>query len=200
MEVVKIKIKDIIPYENNVKEHPREQIDQIKKSISDFGNNDPIAIDENNVIIEGHGRLMALQELGYEEAECIVIKGLNEEQKNAYRLVHNKLTMNSGFDLEGLEQELKKIQSMDMSQFDFDLKAIEEELSKLNDKEREVKEDDFDVDEVLEGTEEPIVKRGEIWKLGDHYLMCGDSTSKEDVNKLMSVDELDPDYVRRGQD
>lgn len=198
MEVVKIKISDIIPYENNVKEHPREQIEQIKKSIQEFGNNDPIAIDENNVIIEGHGRLMALQELGYDEAECIIISGLNDEQKNAYRLVHNKLTMNSDFDLEGLEQELKKIKDMDMSQFDFDLKAIEEELSKMNDQDREVEEDDFDIDEVLEGTEEPVVKRGEVWKLGDHYLMCGDSTSKEDVKKLMSVDELDHEYVRRG--
>lgn len=198
MEIVKIKIKDIIPYENNVKEHPKEQIEQIKKSIKEFGNNDPIAIDENNVIIEGHGRLMALEELGYEEAECIILNGLTEEQKNAYRLVHNKLTMNSGFDLEGLEEELKKIKNIDMPKFDLNLKDLEDELSKLRDKDKEVEEDDFDIDEELEGTEEPIVKRGEIWKLGDHYLMCGDSTSKEDVQKLMSVDELDHDFVRRG--
>lgn len=200
MEIVKVKLSDIKPYENNVKEHPKEQIEQIKKSIQEFGNNDPIALDENNVIIEGHGRYYALEELGYQEAECIILNNLTEEQKNAYRLVHNKLTMNSGFDLEGLEQELRKIQDMDMSQFDFDMKAIEEELSKLNDKEKEVEEDDFDVDEVLDDESEPIVKRGEIWKLGDHYLMCGDSTSKEDVQKLMSVDELDPDYVRRSSD
>lgn len=198
MEIVKIKIEDIIPYENNVKQHPKEQIEQIKKSIEEFGNNDPIAIDENNIIIEGHGRLIALQELGYEEAECIVLKGLTDEQKNAYRLVHNKLTMNSDFDLEGLEKELKKIQEMDMKQFDFDMQEIEAELSKMNDKDREVEEDDFNVDEALESTEEPIVKRGEIWRLGNHYLMCGDSTSKEDVEKLMSVDEIDPAYVRRG--
>ena len=198
MEIVKIKIEDIIPYENNVKQHPKEQIEQIKKSIEEFGNNDPIAIDENNIIIEGHGRLIALQELGYEEAECIVLKGLTEEQKNAYRLVHNKLTMKSDFDLEGLEKELKKIQEMDMKLFDFDMQEIEAELSKMNDKDREVEEDDFNVDEALESTEEPIVKRGEIWRLGNHYLMCGDSTSKEDVEKLMSVDEIDPAYVRRG--
>lgn len=198
MEIVKIKIEDIIPYENNVKQHPKEQIEQIKKSIEEFGNNDPIAIDENNIIIEGHGRLIALQELGYEEAECIVLKGLTEEQKNAYRLVHNKLTMNSDFDLEGLEKELKKIQETDMKLFDFDMQEIEAELSKMNDKDREVEEDDFNVDEALESTEEPIVKRGEIWRLGNHYLMCGDSTSKEDVEKLMSVDEIDPAYVRRG--
>lgn len=198
MEIVKIKISDIIPYENNVKLHPKEQIEQIKKSIEEFGNNDPIAIDENYVIIEGHGRLIALEELGYQEAECIILKGLTEEQKNAYRLIHNKLTMNSDFDLEGLEEELKKIQLMDMTQFDFDMKALEDELSKLRDKDKEVEEDDFDIEEALEETEEPIVKRGEIWKLGDHYLMCGDSTSKEDVKKLMSIDEIDKEFVRRG--
>lgn len=198
MEIVKIKITDIIPYENNVKLHPKEQIEQIKKSIEEFGNNDPIAIDENYVIIEGHGRLIALEELGFKEAECIILKGLTEEQKNAYRLIHNKLTMNSDFDLEGLEEELKKIQLMDMSQFDFDMKALEDELSKLRDKDKEVEEDDFDIEEALEETEEPIVKRGEIWKLGDHYLMCGDSTNKEDVKKLMSIDEIDKEFVRRG--
>ena len=200
MEIVKLKIDDIIPYENNAKEHPKEQIEQIKKSIRDFGNNDPIAIDENNVIIEGHGRLLALKELGYKEVECIILKGLTDEQKNAYRLVHNKLTMNSDFNFQALEAELKKITDFDMNEFDFNMADIEAELSKMNDKEREIEEDEFDVDTALEDEEEPIVKRGQIWKLGDHYLMCGDSTSKEDVEKLMSVDELDPIFPRRRND
>lgn len=198
MEITKIKIDDIIPYENNAKEHPKEQIEQIKKSIQDFGNNDPIAVDENNVIIEGHGRLLALKELGYKEVDCIVLRGLTEDQKNAYRLVHNKLTMNSDFDFQALEVELKKITDFDMNEFDFNLTDIEAELSKMNDQDREVEEDDFDIDTALEDEEEPIVKRGQIWKLGDHYLMCGDSTNKEDVKKLMSVDEIDKEYVRRG--
>lgn len=184
MEIIKVKVANIIPYENNVKQHPKEQIEQIKKSILEFGNNDPIAIDENNIIIEGHGRLEALKELGYQEVECIIISGLNEEQKNAYRLIHNKLTMNSDFDLIGLEEELRKITSLDMSEFEFDIEELEKELSKLNDSEREVEEDNFDVDAALE--EEPIVKRGEVWKLGNHYLMCGDSTKIEDVKKLVS--------------
>lgn len=199
MEIVKIGIDDIQEYENNVKLHPKEQIEQIKQSIIDFGNNDPIAVDENNVIIEGHGRFIALKELGYKEVECIILKNLNEQQKNAYRLVHNKLTMNSDFDLAGLEEELKKIQDIDMEQFDFDMKALEKELSQLADAETEVEEDNFDVEEALNDEQEPIVKRGEIWKLGDHYLLCGDSTSREDVMKLMTVDELDHDHVRRGQ-
>lgn len=101
MQIVKIDINKLIPYENNVKLHPKEQVEQIKKSIIDFGNNDPIAIDENNVIIEGHGRYEALKQLGYKEAECIILNGLTEDKKNAYRLVHNKLTMNSDFDMGG---------------------------------------------------------------------------------------------------
>lgn len=125
MEIVKIKIKDIIPYEGNVKLHPQEQVEQIKNSIIEFGNNDPIAVDEKNVIIEGHGRYMALKELGYEEAECIVLEGMTENQKNAYRLVHNKLTMNTDFDLEGLELELAKIEDFDMEQFDLGIKDDE---------------------------------------------------------------------------
>lgn len=193
MEITKIRIDDIVPYENNVKEHPREQIDQIKKSIVEFGNNDPIAVDEDNVVIEGHGRLYALKELGYTEAECIVLKGLTEEQKDAYRLVHNKLTMNSGFDLQKLEEELRKIKDIDMMNFDFNIADIEAELDKIADEAAEVEEDEFDVDAALE--DETIVKRGQIWKLGNHYLMCGDSTSEEDLKELMAVSE---DESQRG--
>lgn len=187
MEIVKISIKDLKPYENNVKKHPREQIEQIKSSIKKFGNNDPIAVDENYVIIEGHGRYEALCDLGYKEAECIILKGLTEEQKDAYRLVHNKLTMNSDFELDGLIKELDKITTFDMSEFDFDLKELDKELSKINDEEREVKEDNYDFDKEVE----PIVKRGQIWKLGNHRLMCGDSTSKEDVSKLCGRGKID---------
>lgn len=173
MQIIKIKMADIVPYENNVKLHPKEQIEQIKKSIVDFGNNDPIAVDENNVIIEGHGRFEALKELGYEETECIVLTGLTEDQKNAYRLVHNKLTMNSDFDMKGLEEELNKI-NMDLTAFDFDPFNMDEE-------EKEIIEDEApEVDEE----HEPITKMGDIWELGNHRLMCGDSTKKENVERL----------------
>lgn len=180
MQIIKIKMADIVPYENNVKLHPKEQIEQIKKSIVDFGNNDPIAVDENNVIIEGHGRYEALKELGYEEAECIVLTGLTEDQKNAYRLVHNKLTMNSDFDMKGLEEELNKI-DMDLTAFDFDPFNINEE-------EKEIIEDEVpEVDEE----HEPITKMGDIWQLGNHRLMCGDSTKIEDVEKIMNGNKAD---------
>ncbi len=191
MQIELINIDLITPYENNAKEHPKEQIEQIKKSIIEFGNNDPIAIDENNIIIEGHGRFMALQELGYKEIECVVLKGLTEEQKNAYRLVHNKLTMNSDFDLRKLEEELNNINAIDMQQYDFDFKEIEKELSKLNDSEQEIEDDDFNIDEALDNVEEPTTKQGQIYRLGNHYLMCGDSTKEEDVLKLMQGDKVD---------
>ena len=103
LKIEMMKLDDIQPYENNAKIHTSEQLEQIKESIKEFGFNDPIAIDENNIIIEGHGRYFALQDLGYTEVECIRLKGLTEEQKKAYMLVHNKLTMNTGFDLDLLE-------------------------------------------------------------------------------------------------
>lgn len=179
-----ISIDELKEYENNVKLHPKEQIEQIKKSISNFNMIDPIGIDEDNVIIEGHGRLEACKELGYKEVPCIRLTHLNEEQKNAYRLIHNQLTMNSGFDLQGLKDELDKI-TLDMSEFSFDLIEIQNEISKLNDKEKEIIEDD--VPEVKETS----AKRGDIYILGNHRLMCGDSTSSDDVEKLMNGSKAD---------
>lgn len=121
MKIEKISIEEIKPYENNAKLHPPEQIEQIKKSMLKFGNNDPIAIDENNVIIEGHGRYQALKELGFKEIEIIRLTHLNKEQKKAYILAHNKLTMNTGFDFEMLNIELGSITDFDMSDFGFTL-------------------------------------------------------------------------------
>lgn len=105
-----------------------EQIEEIKKSIQEFGNNDPIAIDEKGFIIEGEGRYLAQKDMGVKEIEVIKLTHLTEEQKVAYMLVHNKLTMNTGFDLDLLEEELSKISSIDMKEFEFDIKEIEEEL------------------------------------------------------------------------
>lgn len=137
MKIEKIKISEIQPYENNAKKHPQEQIEQIKKSIKEFGMCDPIAIDENNVIIEGHGRYIALNQLGYKEVDCIRIDNLTEEQKRAYILVHNKLTMNTGFDMEKLEKEIEDIKSIDMSYFDFDIYPEEIELPEVETEDQE---------------------------------------------------------------
>ncbi len=186
MEIVKIKISDVIPYENNAKEHPEEQINQIKNSIQEFGNNDPIAIDENNVIIEGHGRYLALKELGYDEIECIVLANLTEEQKSAYRIVHNQLTMNTGWDEERLKEELDNI-TLDMRE----LGLTQEMLDEIEAEHNHIEEDNFDIDEAYDEIEEPITKHGDIYKLGDHILMCGDSTKKEDVSKLVGENKID---------
>ena len=133
MEIVKIKIDDLKPYEKNAKLHPREQIEQIKKSIEQFGMNDPIGVwGDENIIVEGHGRLEALKELGFSEVECIRLDHLTDEERKAYTLAHNKLTMNSDFDLGLLDDELNEIMNIDMNDFgfNFDLEPMEYELDK----------------------------------------------------------------------
>lgn len=128
MEIVKIKINNLKPYKNNAKKHPKEQIEQIKKSIQEFGMNDPIAVwGKDNLIIEGHGRLEALKELGYKEVDCIRLDHLTDEERKAYTLAHNKLTMNSDFDFDILNDELDDILNIDMSDFGFELDLEDKE-------------------------------------------------------------------------
>lgn len=147
MEIQYINIDEIVEYKNNVKIHTQEQIEQIMTSIERYGNNDPIAIDENNVIIEGHGRYLALKELGEIEIPVIQLKHLTEDQKREYILVHNKLTMNTGFDIDKLQEELNLI-NFDMSFFSFenadfnedDLHSLFQEVEEAKQvKEKEVK-------------------------------------------------------------
>ena len=142
MKIEKISIDKIKPYENNAKLHPPEQIEQIKKSIQDFGNNDPIAVDENSVIIEGHGRYQALKELGFKEIEVIRLTHLNEQQKKAYILAHNKLTMNTGFDFNMLSLELDSIDGFDMSDFGFEI-DFEKENQRISEN-KEIDTTEFD--------------------------------------------------------
>ena len=122
MEIIKIALSELTPDPNNAKDHPAWQIEQIKNSIEQFGNLDPIGVwGDDNLIVEGHGRYEALKELGYQEAECIRLDWLTEEERTAYALAHNKLTMNSGFIPEALDMNLDAIGEIDMSLFGFDL-------------------------------------------------------------------------------
>lgn len=183
LQIEVVPITAIRPYEHNAKIHTPEQIEQIKNSILAFGNNDPIAIDGEGVIIEGHGRLMALQELGYTEVEVIRLGHLTEEQRKAYTLIHNKLTMNTGFDLDLLATELQAIENINMADYDFDLDILTDLI--IDD----VEEDDFDPTPDEEA--EPVTKLGDIWRLGNHRLMCGDSTDKGCVDRLMAGEKAE---------
>ena len=129
MELEKISIDKIRMYENNTKEHPDWQVEEIVKSISAFGYKDPIALDENDIIIEVHGRYLALKQLNFKEIEILRITDLTEEQKAAYAIAHNKLTMNTDFDFETLKYELNKLE---LANFDLELLGFEEaELEKI---------------------------------------------------------------------
>lgn len=182
LKIELLPIEELREYENNAKLHPPEQVDQIVKSIEQFGFNDPIAIDEDNVVIEGHGRLMALKQMGEKNAPIIRLAHLSEQQKKAYILAHNKLTMNTGFDEELLRIELESILDIDMEDFGFELELAEIEQP------AEVREDDeFDP----EPPKEPVSKPGDLYRLGRHRLLCGDSTSIDDVARLMDDAKAD---------
>lgn len=118
-----VSLSEIVPYAGNAKEHPEWHVDQLVSSIEKFGNCDPIAAWHNQrgqlEVVEGHGRLMALEKLGYEEAPVIFLDHLTDEQRRAYALVHNQLTMNTGFDFELLQNELDMVTSIDMEDFGF---------------------------------------------------------------------------------
>ncbi len=183
MQIIKVKVADLKPYEKNAKKHPKEQIEQIKQSIRQFGMNDPIGIDEHNMVIEGHGRLLAVKELGFEEVECICLSHLSDADKKAYILAHNKLTMNTGFDDTILQSEFAFLREsgIDYSATGFSMQEI---TNLFTVKKLSVEDDDFDVTEALAG--EPVTKRGDIWQIGNHRLMCGDSTLEPDVHTLMN--------------
>ena len=136
MRIERMNLADIRPYENNAKRHPQSQVDQIAASIQELGYRDLIAVDEDGVIIEGHGRFLALQQLGFNEAEVIRLEGLTDQQKRAYILVHNQLTMSTGFDPEKLLREIEAIKSIDLATFDL---VIPAELEPEPEEEPEVK-------------------------------------------------------------
>lgn len=172
-------IADLIPYARNARTHSDEQVAQIAASIKEFGWTNPILVDGDNGIIAGHGRLAAARKLGNTEVPVIELTGLSEAQKRAYILADNKLALNAGWDIDLLAEELKELKDLN-----FDL-----ELTGFSDKEladflAEEVEGLTDEDAVPDVPEEPKTKLGDIYQLGNHRLMCGDSCSLTDMEKL----------------
>jgi len=181
LEIINIPLSEIKPFPKNAKLHPKEQIEQIKRSITEFGFNDPIAVSENNEVIEGHGRLLAVKELGFTEVPCIRLSHLSEAQKRAYILAHNKLTMNTGFDADLLIGELDFLKG---EGFDTELTGFSvDEIEKMFKTDKEVQDDNFDIDKA--SSEPPFTLSGDLWHLGRHRLLVGDSTNAADVARLM---------------
>ena len=176
------KIDELIPYEHNAKQHPPEQISALVRSFDEFQRIVPAGCDSAGNLIYGHGRILAARERGDTEFPCILIDHLSEEQRRAFVHADNLLAQ-SGTDETVLRAEMSALSAagFDVTLTGFDpagLQLGEDECDETS----EIREDDFDE----EPPEEPRTKRGQIWKLGEHRLMCGDATSAEDVDALLS--------------
>jgi DNA modification methylase len=183
MKIEQRKVDSLIPYINNSRKHSDEQVAQIAASIKEFGWTNPILVDGKNGIIAGHGRLMAARKLGMDAIPVIELAHLSEPQRKALIIADNKLAMNASWDDELLSLELK-----DLAASDYDLGLLgfgEEELDALLNPTK-LTDGLTDEDEVPEPPPEPITKLGDVWILGNHRLMCGDSTSIDDGEKLMN--------------
>jgi len=177
----KVAIDKLIPYARNARTHSKAQILQLRSSIREFGFLNPCLIDKDYNIITGHGRAMAAKEEGITEVPCIFVEHLTEAQKRAYIIADNRLAMNAGWDDDLLSIELSDLQGVD---FDLDLLGFDgAELDKLLNPESEVEDDDFDVDEEMK--KPTFSKTGDLWLLGNHRLICGDSTKQETYDRLM---------------
>lgn len=181
MKIEMRKVSELHPYERNAKKHPKEQIEHIANSIQQFGWQQPIVVDANDVLIIGHGRLLAAKKLKLKEVPVVKVENLTEDQVKALRLADNKLN-ESEWDNDLLNAELEDLMNFDMADFGFDVDALAAALG-----EKEVQEDDYEVQLPAE----PICRPGQIWQLGKHRLMCGDSTKVEDVEALMGGVQVD---------
>tara|TARA_R100000152_G_C6774711_1_gene202650 strand:- start:1201 stop:2454 length:1254 start_codon:yes stop_codon:yes gene_type:complete len=176
------------PYEKNARTHSSEQVAQIANSITEFGFTNPILVDSKDGIIAGHGRMTAAQELNLSKVPVVVLDHLSDRQRRAYVLADNQLALNAGWDLDVLRSELKDLVDED---FNIDLIGFsDEELKDLMPEELEP-EYDGDADAVPEPPEDPITKPGDLWILGEHRLLCGDSTNLQHIERLMNGKKAD---------
>ena len=174
-------IEKITPYARNSRTHSDEQVAQIAASIREWGWTNPILVDEDGGLIAGHGRLLAARKLGLAQIPTMVAKGWSEAQKKAYVIADNKLALNAGWDLELLAVELGDLQG-----FDFNLLLTgfsDDELGKLL---AEKTEGETDPDDIPEAPADPVAKPGDVWLLGKHRLVCGDSTDADTVAKALN--------------
>jgi ParB-like chromosome segregation protein Spo0J len=182
MIIEKIKIKDLTAYKRNSRTHSPAQVDQICRSIKEFGFTNPVLIDQNGTIIAGHGRVAAATKLKMTEVPCLRLSNLNPDQIRAYVIADNKLAENAGWDADLLRLELEEL-----SLSDFNLKVLgfeDDELTALLGMILPV-DGLTDEDEVPELPVEPVTRIGDLYQLGHHRLLCGDSTKAEDVDRLM---------------
>lgn len=183
IKIEQIKTAALTPYARNSRTHSEEQVAQVAASIREFGFTNPVLIDADGVIVAGHGRVMAAKSLGMDKVPCIRLGHLNDAQIRAYVIADNKLAENAGWDEDMLRLEIQHLQSVD---FDLSLMGFsDDDLSSLLEDEEQQQEGLTDADQVPEAQRVVISRPGDIWTMGKHRLMCGDSTSVEQVQVLM---------------
>lgn len=180
-EMQLVTIEKLVPYVNNARTHNPQQILKLRSSLREFGFINPIIIDREYNVIAGHGRILAAKEESIKEVPCVFVDYLTPAQKKAYILADNRMAMDAGWDEELLRVEIESLQGAD---FDVVLTGFDEkELSILFDKDNDAEEDDFDVDAELQ--KPALSKLGDIWLIGRHKVICGDSTAPETFERLL---------------
>lgn len=178
-EKVSIKpLKDLIPYARNSRKHSNAQIDQIAASMREWGWTNPVLVDENNTILAGHGRVMAAQKLGIENCPVIIAAGWSDDKKRAYVIADNKISENSSWDEDLLKIEIDDLGGFDVSLLGFSDKEITQLLQNVQSVDGE--------DDVPEISDKVASSMGQVWLMGNHKIMCGDSTNADDVRRLLS--------------
>lgn len=178
-EKVSIKpLKDLIPYARNSRKHSNAQIDQIAASMREWGWTNPVLVDENNTILAGHGRVMAAQKLGIENCPVIIAAGWSDDKKRAYVIADNKISENSSWDEDLLKIEIDDLGGFDVSLLGFSDKEITQLLQNVQSVDGE--------DDVPEISDRVASSMGQVWLMGNHKIMCGDSTNADDVRRLLS--------------
>lgn len=185
LKIEYLKVDELKPYEKNTRKHDEKDVDVIANSIQQFGMNDPIGIwGKENLIVEGHGRLLACKKLGFEKVPCIRLDDLTDEQRKAYAIAHNRSAELSEWNDEFLKSELADIKDLfPINDLGFDFKFKEEK--------KEITDDNFDFDEEVNSLKNIVTKKGDLWILGDHRLYCGDSTHKETIETLVGENTID---------